>query len=405
MPLISTTQIEPIFYTDVTISGSLTVVGQFDATSSWANNALYAVTAGFASNVGHNYTASFNNLSVWPVNHNLHTKFVIVEAYDTSYGEIMPAEMTLVDDDNLVLSFPTLESGYVVVSVGGAAYSLVSTASYANSANYANTAGTASYFSGSISNAISSSYALTASYINGSIENAISASYALTASYALNSPNIDTSQLVALDEFNQFTSSYQVDSASFDSRINNITSSATIDTSSFATIDQLNQFTSSYYIDSASFDARLNNITSSNIDTSSLATTGSNIFQGNQSIYGSLSTTSTITASAYLGDGRYLSNLSATTDWNYNQEYTVRNTEQLTFSGDYVLSGSLLLVEGSNEVVEYSPNKYFKKVGKIFIGGNLLVKDSFVENNGEIYVAGEVILIGNSQIIGTGTII
>ena len=43
---------------------------------------------------------------------------------------------------------------------------------------------TASYFSGSITNAISASYALTASYFSGSITNAISASYVLSASYA-----------------------------------------------------------------------------------------------------------------------------------------------------------------------------------------------------------------------------
>jgi len=45
-------------------------------------------------------------------------------------------------------------------------------------------ASTASYFSGSISNAISASYAATASYFSGSISNAISASYALTSSFA-----------------------------------------------------------------------------------------------------------------------------------------------------------------------------------------------------------------------------
>jgi len=42
----------------------------------------------------------------------------------------------------------------------------------------------ASYFSGSITNAISASYAATASYFSGSITNAISASYALTSSFA-----------------------------------------------------------------------------------------------------------------------------------------------------------------------------------------------------------------------------
>jgi hypothetical protein len=57
------------------------------------------------------------------------------------------------------------------------------------------------------------------------------------------------------------------------------------------------------------------------------------------------------------------------------------------------------------EDVQYSSNKYFKKEGTIFIGGNLLVKDSYIKNDGKISVGGEVILIGNSQITGTGTII
>lgn len=252
--------------------------------------------------------------------------------------------------------------------------------------------------------------------------------------------------------------------------------------------------------------------------------------------------TAAITASAYLGDGGQLTNLPSTTNWNntYDQ-YLIRNTEQLTFSGDYILENAFLLIEGSelnsigewtnvnvqgdgtmtrtgnntyridgpndnndgggwlfikrqfdtpttmsidyiwsnsdeepadwpmydvvseeptgeisntnrlddtsalyetgtweinvpsgswlaigvyssdsccgsgslnitlpyllNENVQYAPNKYFKKEGTIFIGGNLLLKDSTIINNGKISVGGEVILIGNSQIQGTGTII
>jgi len=99
------------------------------------------------------------------------------------------------------------------------------------------------------------------------------------------------------------------------------------------------------------------------------------------------------------------SNLPASTGWNINKEYQISNTEQFTFSGDYVLDDSYLYIEGSNEQVEYSANKFFKKTGKIFIGGNLLLKNSQIENDGEISVGGEVILTGNSQITGTGTII
>ena len=112
-----------------------------------------------------------------------------------------------------------------------------------------------------------------------------------------------------------------------------------------------------------------------------------------------------ITASYYDGDGSRLTNLPSTTNWNKDKQYILRNSEQLTFSGDYILEDCSLLIEGGEEDVQYAQNKSFKKEGSIFIGGNLLVKDSDIENNGKISVGGEVILIGSSQIIGTGTII
>jgi hypothetical protein len=112
-----------------------------------------------------------------------------------------------------------------------------------------------------------------------------------------------------------------------------------------------------------------------------------------------------ITASKYFGDGGGLYNLPSNTNWNKDKEYILRNTEQLTFSGDYILEDCALLIEGSDFELEYSLNKSFKKEGTIFIGGNLLLKDSTIQNNGKISVGGDVILIGNSSIIGTGTII
>jgi hypothetical protein len=112
-----------------------------------------------------------------------------------------------------------------------------------------------------------------------------------------------------------------------------------------------------------------------------------------------------ITASYYDGDGSRLTNLPSNTNWNKDKEYIVRNTEQLTFSGDYILEDCALLIEGSDEEVEYSANKSFKREGTIFIGGNLLLKDSSIYNDGRISVGGEVILIGNSQIVGNGIII
>jgi hypothetical protein len=250
--------------------------------------------------------------------------------------------------------------------------------------------------------------------------------------------------------------------------------------------------------------------------------------------------TADITASRYLGDGSQLINLPSTTNWNKNKEYILRNTEQLTFSGDYILEDCALLIEGgvtssignwipvnlngdgtitrtsnntyridgpndddgdgyliikkyfntettmsidyswssqddfgldrpiydvseqepvevdttnrltgdniqsqngtwtinvpanrwvaigvystdsaagsgslqltlpyepNNNTILYAANKSFKKEGTIFIGGNLLLKDSTIQNNGKISVGGEVILIGNSTIVGNGIII
>jgi hypothetical protein len=251
--------------------------------------------------------------------------------------------------------------------------------------------------------------------------------------------------------------------------------------------------------------------------------------------------TAAITASAYLGDGRQLTNLSANTNWNNTYDsYLIRKTEQLTFSGDYILENAFLLIEGSvtssigewipanlngdgiitrtsdntyridgpndgdndgyliikkyfdteatlsidyewssqddtdydrpvydvtefepfefdttnrlrdtnsqsetgtwtinvpadrwvaigvystdseagsgslsvtlpyqpnEDEIQYSANKSFKREGTIFIGGNLLLKDSSIYNDGKISVGGEVILIGNSQILGNGIII
>ena len=108
-----------------------------------------------------------------------------------------------------------------------------------------------------------------------------SSSYALTASYALEVANMDTSSLVNTSSFNNFTSSYYQDSASFDNRINNIN----IDTSFLVTTSSFNNFTSSYYQDSASFESSINNLTQ---QTGSYATTSSNSFYGNQTLSGSL---------------------------------------------------------------------------------------------------------------------
>ena len=265
--------------------------------------------------------------------------------------------------------------------------------------------------------------------------------------------------LATTASLNAFTSSYLVDSASFAQRINLATNEQ--DLSYLATSASLNSYTSS---NNAIIGRILQTTASLNLKTGSFATTGSNIFNGNQTISGSIllsgslvpatgdgtftssfslgsptnawkdlyishgsivfvdavtqqtssftiaanrevQYTNGITASYYEGDGSRLYNLPSNTNWNKDKAYVLKNTEQLTFKGDYILENCALMIEGGNEEVEYAENKSFKKQGSLFIGGNLLLKDSYIVNDGKIKVDGEVILIGNSHIEGTGIII
>lgn len=122
------------------------------ATASYALNALsssYAATASFISTLySSNYTQSFSNQSTWVVTHNLNALYVIVQVYDTNFDEIIPQNIDLTNDDTVTITFPTLESGVAVVSVGGALQNNGSVSS-----SYA-------------LNATSASYALTSSYVN-----------------------------------------------------------------------------------------------------------------------------------------------------------------------------------------------------------------------------------------------
>jgi hypothetical protein len=146
-----------------------------------------------------------------------------------------------------------------------------------------------------------------------------SGSYSITGSFSgsfygdgsnLNNlpvPSIDTGSLVTTSSFNSFTSSYYADSGSFSTRVTNLENFSSSLDATFATEAELNAATSSLsasisYL-SSSFEtfsgsyntgsftgsfvgdgAGLYNLPTQSIDTSSLATTGSNTFYGLQTI-------------------------------------------------------------------------------------------------------------------------
>jgi len=95
--------------------------GSFYGTSSWAQSASNALTASYISTLySSNYSASFGSSTTWTINHNLNTRYVIVQTFNSSHNQILPQEITLTNANTVTATFSQAESGYAVVTVGGA---------------------------------------------------------------------------------------------------------------------------------------------------------------------------------------------------------------------------------------------------------------------------------------------
>jgi len=62
---------------------------------------------------------SFTNSSTWVVNHNLNTPNPIAQVYDNANYQIIPQTLRVTDNNTITVTFPSAESGYVVVAKGG----------------------------------------------------------------------------------------------------------------------------------------------------------------------------------------------------------------------------------------------------------------------------------------------
>lgn len=116
----------------------------------------YATTSGSTRQLDQTVAAT-----TWSFNHGIGTEYPVFQVYDTNNNVIYPANIYAVDQFNAELYFNTPTAGTAVAMVGGIVNANAATASYANTASFAFQALSASYFSGSISNAI---FASTASY-------------------------------------------------------------------------------------------------------------------------------------------------------------------------------------------------------------------------------------------------
>ena len=95
---------------------SLHTGSTYPITSSWANRVL---TASYALNFGNSVTQSFNNLATWTFNHNLGERTVVIQAYNTSYNQIIPQSIILDTVNSARLTFPVSASGYAIATRGG----------------------------------------------------------------------------------------------------------------------------------------------------------------------------------------------------------------------------------------------------------------------------------------------
>ena len=101
---------------DGTLSGSLNITGSITA-SAFAGDGSRLTNITVSQNATVKQT--FTNSLTWSVEHNLSTPNAIVQVYDANDFQMIPSTLQIIDDDNVRATFPTIQSGYVVVARGG----------------------------------------------------------------------------------------------------------------------------------------------------------------------------------------------------------------------------------------------------------------------------------------------
>jgi hypothetical protein len=102
---------------DVTeiVAGTNVTISPPEGTGSVTINASAAAGSGVSIAA----TASFTNATIWNFNHNLQSRYVIIQALDTNHNQIIPETIELIDTSSARLTFPTPESGYAMATIGG----------------------------------------------------------------------------------------------------------------------------------------------------------------------------------------------------------------------------------------------------------------------------------------------
>ena len=298
-----------------------------------AGTASISITGGGGTSTGQSVLfTQASPATTWTFSHNLNNQYVTYNVYDNNSNAIIPANVSASNANTLIITFGVATAGYAVATVGGGlpfisgsfnGYVLTVSGSVATwtptssisvlSASYASTATSASY----------SLVATSASYASAST----SASYAsssTSASFASNAAQAQTASYVVTAQTASFVTLAQ--------------------TASFVTTAQTASFvaTASYANNADLLDG---------LNSTIFATTGSNTFNGTQTITGSIlqsgsfTSTGTITAQTLV-----VQTVSSSVVYSSGSNIfgnNIANTQTLT--GSVRITGSLTLV--GNEII------------------------------------------------------
>ena len=97
-------------------SGSINVDGAITASFFKGDGSrLTNITVDQAATV----KSSFTDSSTWVVTHNLDTETPLVQVYDVDDYQIIPQTLRITDSNTITITFPSAETGHVVVGKGG----------------------------------------------------------------------------------------------------------------------------------------------------------------------------------------------------------------------------------------------------------------------------------------------
>lgn len=111
------------FTGSVNITGALNIDGPITSTE-YFPTASWAISASWAANADTHFyggiaSQSFGNSVTWSFAHNLDTKYVIIQTYDTNSFQIIPSNIKLIDNNNAEIYFTPANQGIALASIGG----------------------------------------------------------------------------------------------------------------------------------------------------------------------------------------------------------------------------------------------------------------------------------------------